>query len=105
MTASCKRDNASHACVAVGVRVGSQSLSAITQFDGLVFRAFDGHAWGDGRPGGTSQFRFPSAVEMPGSGTGSRRLGAGRILIVGGAAISGRRGGSRGRSWRRGRRP
>jgi len=39
---------------------------------------------------------------MPGSGTGSRRLGAGRILIVGGAAISGRRGGSRGRSWRRG---
>ena len=30
------------------VTVGVVEVSAITQFDGLVFRAFDGHGWGAG---------------------------------------------------------
>ncbi len=63
-----------------------RELSAITQFDGPVCRAFEGQVCAARLcpAGRASQFPFPQAVGIAGSGTGSRRLGAGLILIVGG---------------------
>jgi hypothetical protein len=54
-------------------------VSAITQPMDPVFRAFEGHAYGvdAADPGRAFELQFARAAGMPGSETGSRRLGAG----------------------------
>jgi len=65
-------------------------VSAITEIDGFVYKAFEGDALGLGcrEMEGSSQFRFPRAVGMPGRGKGRQRFGVSILMSAPGGRSS-----------------